>query len=212
MPYTSRRTQLVIVGLAIALVLSLGATAAMAVVWSRDRDANRVALANDATRIHGLEARFSSPSAQPSIAPTATAAQPTESATSSAPAAPPVYPHLTDTLDSLGNDFPNQVTVGAVNLKAGTVITLKASVSDPLNRHLEYQFWRGDVPSQVLLCAWGASSCTLTVPTCSTPTGSCGVHVLIAVRDQDAVHRLTNCYRLEPCDDMMSAWYNSEPR
>jgi hypothetical protein len=97
-------------------------------------------------------------------------------------------------------------------LKAGTVITLKAAVSDPLNRSLEYQFWRGDVPSQVLLCRWGASTCTLTIPTCSTPTGRCGVHVLIAVRDQAADHRLTNCYRLEPCDDTMSAWYNSEPQ
>ncbi len=216
MPYPSRRSRVVIIALASGLVVSLGASAVMAVAWSRDRAANRVALANDAARIHMLEARFSSPSAQPSVAPTATPAQPTESAaptpTASAPATPPVYPHLTDTLDSLGNDFPNQVTVGAVNLKAGTVITLKAGISDPLNRHLEYQFWRGDVPSQLLLCSWGASTCTMTIPTCSTPTGSCGVHVLIAVRDQDANHRLTNCYRLEPCDDTMSAWYNSEPR
>ena len=215
MPYSSRRTRFVIIALASALVLSLSASAAIALAWSRDREANRVALAGDAARIHILEKGISSQPAQPSVAPTATPAQPTTSAAPSAAAsAPPtqtVFPHLTDTSDSLGNDFPNQVTVGAVNLKAGTAITLKAAVSDPLNRHLEYQFWRGDVPSQLLLCSWGASSCTLTIPTCSTPTGSCGVHVTIAVRDADPTHRLTNCYRLEPCDDTMSAWYNSEP-
>src|SRR4030081_3429203 len=110
MPHSSRRTRVVIIALASALVLSLSASALIAVAWSRDREANRVALANDAARIHMLEKGISSPSAQSSVAPTVTPPT-TSSSVATAPAATGTpafvwpYAQLTHMTDSLGSDW-----------------------------------------------------------------------------------------------------------
>lgn len=216
MPYTSRRIRLLIVGMAIALVLSLGATAVMAVAWSRDRDASRAALANDAQRIHILEARFASPSAQPSVAPSATEA-PTASSSpvSSTPAASPVlwpYAQLTHMSDSLGNDwiFPS-MSAQAVQVDDGAVITFTAFAKDGINRPLEYVFWQGVSPTQKTICAWGSPRCTWTA---KAPCYTCPpIHVYVAVRGVNATSWAFNgpCYKTEPCDTDFYVSYNVLP-
>lgn len=212
MPYTSRRTRLVIVALASALVLSLGATAVMAVGWSRDREANRAALAKDAQRIHILQARASSQTASnlagasPTITPAATPA------TAQASPPTPVFFFINHVVDSLGNVWTS-TTTGFVHVKIGTVVTFTATAQDPLNRHLEYEFWRGDSPTQTLMCGWGGPSCTWTAAVVNPPCeANCGaIHIWVAVRDQDATHRYEACFKLDPCDAQMMISYDPEP-
>jgi hypothetical protein len=206
--------------LAIALVLSLGATAVMAVAWSRDREANRVALANNAAKIHMLEKGISSQPAQPT-APSASEA-PTASSTpvASAPAAsgtPPFvwpYAQLTHMTDSLGNDwiYPS---MGAqpLTVNDGTVITFTAFAKEGANRPLEFVFWQGVSPTQKTICAWGSSRCTWTAKQASCYTPCPPIQVYVAVRGVNATSYAWNgpCYKTEPCDTFFDVRYNVIP-
>ncbi len=221
MPYASRRTRVLIIALAAALVVSLGATAVIAIAWSRDREANRAALAKDAERIHMLQAGISSPSAEPSVAPSATEAPTTSpSPAPSVPAAngtPPFvwpYAQLTHMTDSLGNDWIYPSMGGQpVTVNDGTVVTFTAFAKDGINRPLEYVFWQGVSPTQKTICAWGSSRCTWTAKQASCYTPCPPIHVYVAVRGVNATSYAWNgpCYKTEPCDTFFDVSYTVIP-
>jgi hypothetical protein len=194
----------------------------MAVAWSRDREANRGALAKDAQRIHMLEAGITSQPAQPSATPTETTTQPTATATQSAPAATATgtpafvwpYAQLTHMTDSLGNDwiYPSMYAP-AVQVNDGTVITFTAFAKEGANRPLEFVFWQGVSPTQKTICAWGSSRCTWTAKASCTVPGCPVIHVYVAVRGAGATSWAFNgpCYKTEPCDTFYDVSYNVLP-
>jgi hypothetical protein len=227
MQYMSRRQRLLTVGLAAALALSLGGTIALTIAWLHDRDAARVALADDSRRLQALEIKVGSLTAdrtgtpvQATVAPTAASIPPPPSpsgapARSAAPTQSPanlVFARLTHVTDSLGSDWINAPMMGTpVHLKAGTSITFTAFATDELNRPLQLEFWRGDSPAQQIICGWGAASCTWTAVTPSA-CGPCNPTLIhVAVRDSAATHRLTPCFKTESCDDVQTLQYDVEP-
>jgi hypothetical protein len=193
----------------------------MAIAWSRDREANRAALASDAQRIHMLQVHASqavgnSQSASPTATPAATPAASTATApvtTAQATPAAPVNISITHVVDSLGNVWTGMIFSGVVHVKTGTVVTITATAEDPLGRKLEYEFWRGDAPTQTLVCGWGSPSCQWTAAVTNPPCeANCGtVHIWMAVRDQDPTHRYPACFKLDPCDDLRFVSYDPEP-
>jgi hypothetical protein len=227
MQYMSRRQRLITVAMAVALALSLGGTILLTIAWLHDRDAARVALADDSRRLQALEIKVGSLTADGTGTPVqATVAPPAASISTPSPSGAParsatptqspanlVFARLTHVTDSLGSDWINAPVMGQqVHLKAGTTITFTAFATDELNRQLQFEFWRGESPAQQILCGWGAASCTWTAVTPSAACGPCNPTTIhVAVRDSAATHRLSPCFKTESCDDLQTLQYDIEP-
>jgi hypothetical protein len=218
----SRRQRIFTSALAVALALSLGGMIVLTISSIHDRDAARLALADDSKRLKALETKVGALAGDravlpvqatnsPAVQPTAVPALPSHAAPTPPPASL-IFPRLTHVTDSLGSDWISGPIVAVpVHIKIGSSITFTAFATDELNRQLQFQFWRGQSPTEQLMCGWGSASCTWTASTLSG-CGPCPPVVIhVAVRDPNPTHRLTPCFKIESCDDLETLEYDVEP-
>jgi hypothetical protein len=109
------------------------------------------------------------------------------------------FARIAKVTDNYGHVWLQGHPLDPLPVTVGTPFTFVAVAEDSLNRPMEYVFSVGTIPSQIVVCGWGASTCSWTVP--ATPLGLVALYVAIRIKNEAPRLPALACYASEPCED-----------